>query len=203
MNEEYETKYFCNSAEVSASARTISSVLARILFCPTLAYNVVMEKISSRDWYNRVDPTVILGALHFRSMTEELVQSEKVRGVITMNEEYETKYFCNSAEVSASASSVTRSLPTIITYVNVQLRVLLSLYIHCKAGRSRSATIAALHCWSPEEACKMLASVWPHVLIRSAQLEILQEYFKQVWFRVQLEDTQCTNADNNAKSDIL
>lgn len=50
----------------------MSSVLARILFYPTLAYNVVMEKITSREWFNRVDPTVILGALPFRSLTEEV-----------------------------------------------------------------------------------------------------------------------------------
>lgn len=50
----------------------MSSVLARTLFYPTLAYNAVMEKITSRQWYNRVDPTVILGALPFRSMTEEV-----------------------------------------------------------------------------------------------------------------------------------
>lgn len=50
----------------------MSSVLARILFYPTLAYNVVMEKVTSRQWFNRVDPTVILGALPFRSMTEEV-----------------------------------------------------------------------------------------------------------------------------------
>lgn len=30
----------------------------------------------------------------------QLVQTENVRGVVTMNEVYETKYFCNSAEVS-------------------------------------------------------------------------------------------------------
>jgi len=40
--------------------------------------------------------------------------------------------------------------------------------------------LSQLHRWSPEEACKMLASVRPHVLIRSAQLEVLQEYYKQV-----------------------
>lgn len=51
----------------------MSSVLARILFYPTLAYNVVMEKISYRQWFNRVDATVILGALPFRSMTEEVI----------------------------------------------------------------------------------------------------------------------------------
>uniref|UniRef100_A0A9J8DB03 Phosphatidylglycerophosphatase and protein-tyrosine phosphatase 1 n=1 Tax=Cyprinus carpio carpio TaxID=630221 RepID=A0A9J8DB03_CYPCA len=187
----------------------MSSVLARTLFYPTLAYNAVMEKITSRQWYNRVDPTVILGALPFRSMTEELVQKEKVRGVITMNEEYETNYFCNSAEewravgvdqIRLSTVDLTGvpSLEHIHSGVDFALKHReqgTSVYIHCKAGRSRSATIAAaylirnkpytiplrdLHCWSPEEACKMLASVRPHVLIRSAQLEILQEYYKQV-----------------------
>ncbi|XP_071393928.1 phosphatidylglycerophosphatase and protein-tyrosine phosphatase 1, partial [Centroberyx affinis] len=60
-----------------------------------------------------------------------------------------------------------------------------SVYVHCKAGRSRSATLAAaylirLHCWTPEEACQMLASVRPHILVRSAQLEMLRTYHQQV-----------------------
>lgn len=33
----------------------------------------------------------------------QLVEEEHVRGVVTMNEMYETKYFCNSAEVSPPA----------------------------------------------------------------------------------------------------
>lgn len=32
----------------------------------------------------------------------QLIQAENVRGVITMNEEYETKFFCNSAEVKCA-----------------------------------------------------------------------------------------------------
>lgn len=50
----------------------MSGLLARVLFYPTLAYNVVLEKISSRRWFDRVDQTVILGALPFKSMTEEV-----------------------------------------------------------------------------------------------------------------------------------
>ena len=50
----------------------MSGALARLLFYPTLAYNVVMEKVSSRHWFTRVDQTVILGALPFKSMTEEV-----------------------------------------------------------------------------------------------------------------------------------
>lgn len=50
----------------------MSGALARLLFYPTLAYNVVMEKVSSRRWFDRVDDTVILGALPFRSMTKQV-----------------------------------------------------------------------------------------------------------------------------------
>ncbi|KAM6980523.1 phosphatidylglycerophosphatase and protein-tyrosine phosphatase 1 [Aplochiton taeniatus] len=173
----------------------MSGALARILFYPTLAYNLVMEKVSSRQWFNRVDQTVILGALPFKSMTEELVQTENVRGVITMNEEYETNHFCNSAEEWQSAGVEQLRLSTVdLTGVpsldNLHRGVEFALrhreegssvYVHCKAGRCRSATLVAaylirLHCWSPEEACQMLTSIRPHVLVRSAQLQVLRQY---------------------------
>lgn len=51
----------------------MSSVLARVLFFPSLAYNVMMEKISSRQWYNHVDNHVILGALPLRNKTQEVL----------------------------------------------------------------------------------------------------------------------------------
>uniref|UniRef100_A0A3Q3X0V0 Phosphatidylglycerophosphatase and protein-tyrosine phosphatase 1 n=1 Tax=Mola mola TaxID=94237 RepID=A0A3Q3X0V0_MOLML len=170
-----------------------------LLFYPTLAYNVVMEKVSSRRWFDRVDETVILGALPFRSMTKQLVDSENVRGVITMNEIYETKYFCNSAEEWRAAGAEQLRLSTVdLTGIpsleNLHRGVEFALkhreqgnsvYVHCKAGRSRSATLAAaylirVHCWTPEEACQKLASVRPHVLVRSAQLEMLRRYHQQV-----------------------
>lgn len=47
-------------------------MLARAMFYPSLAYNVMMEKLTSRSWYNRIDETVILGALPFRTMTDEV-----------------------------------------------------------------------------------------------------------------------------------
>ncbi|XP_065145576.1 phosphatidylglycerophosphatase and protein-tyrosine phosphatase 1 [Paramisgurnus dabryanus] len=178
----------------------MSGLPSRILFYPTLAYNVVMEKISSRQWFNRVDQTVILGALPFKSMTEELVQKEKVRGVITMNEEFETKYFCNSAEEWQDAGVEQIRLSTVdlvgvpsLEYIHQGVEFALrhreqgtSVYIHCKAGRSRSATIAAaylirLHGCTPEEAYKMLVSIRPHVLIHSGQLDMLQKYYKEVF----------------------
>ncbi|XP_034385683.1 phosphatidylglycerophosphatase and protein-tyrosine phosphatase 1 [Cyclopterus lumpus] len=177
----------------------MSGVLARLLFYPTLAYNVLLEKMTSRRWFDRVDETVILGALPFRSITKQLVETENVRGVITMNEEYETKYFCNSAEEWRAAGAEQLRLST-VDYTGVPSLEHLcsgvefalwhrergsSVYVHCKAGRSRSATMAAaylirVHRWTPEEACRKLASVRPHILVRAAQLEMLRKYYQQV-----------------------
>jgi atypical dual specificity phosphatase len=47
-------------------------MLARFSFYPTLLYNVVMEKITNRNWYDRIDDAVILGALPFRGMTDKV-----------------------------------------------------------------------------------------------------------------------------------
>ncbi|XP_029987147.1 phosphatidylglycerophosphatase and protein-tyrosine phosphatase 1 [Sphaeramia orbicularis] len=175
------------------------SVLARVLFYPTLAYNVLMERLSSRRWFDRVDDTVLLGALPFRSGTEQLVETENVRGVITMNEDYETKYFCNSAEEWQAVGVEQLRLRTVdLTGVpsleNLHRGVEFALqhrdrgtsvYVHCKAGRCRSATLVAaylirLHCFSPEEARDKLASIRPHIIIRPSQLNVLSKYYEQV-----------------------
>lgn len=47
-------------------------MFARLSFYPTLLYNVIMEKITSRNWYDRIDDNVILGALPFRGMTNQV-----------------------------------------------------------------------------------------------------------------------------------
>jgi atypical dual specificity phosphatase len=47
-------------------------MFARITFYPSLFYNVVMERVTNRDWYNRIDETVILGALPFRWTTKQV-----------------------------------------------------------------------------------------------------------------------------------
>lgn len=47
-------------------------MFARVSFYPTLFYNVFMEKVTSRRWYDRIDEHTILGALPFRSMAPEV-----------------------------------------------------------------------------------------------------------------------------------
>lgn len=54
-------------------------MLARVSFYPTLLYNVLMEKASARNWYDRIDENVILGALPFRSQANDV--SMTIRGL--------------------------------------------------------------------------------------------------------------------------
>lgn len=47
-------------------------MFARVSFYPTLLYNVLMEKATARNWYDRIDENVILGALPFRSQANDV-----------------------------------------------------------------------------------------------------------------------------------
>jgi len=49
-------------------------MLARASFLPTLAYNVVMERVSTRRWWDRMDQKVVLGALPFKGATSQRVR---------------------------------------------------------------------------------------------------------------------------------
>ncbi|XP_008583497.1 PREDICTED: phosphatidylglycerophosphatase and protein-tyrosine phosphatase 1 [Galeopterus variegatus] len=139
----------------------------------------------------------MLGALPLRSMTRKLVQDENVRGVITMNEEYETRFLCNSSQEWKRVGVEQLRLSTvdmtgIPTLANLQKGVQFALkyqslgqcvYVHCKAGRSRSATMVAayliqVHNWTPEEAITVIAKIRSHIYIRPGHLKVLKEFYK-------------------------
>lgn len=44
----------------------------RLTFWPTLAYNVALERLAFRKWYSRIDETIILGALPWRTLVPEV-----------------------------------------------------------------------------------------------------------------------------------
>ena len=69
---------------------------ARIAYYPTLLFGV-LKTTGERKWYNRVDENVLLGALPLWSYAKELTKNENVRGVVTLNEAYETRYLCPDA----------------------------------------------------------------------------------------------------------
>lgn len=167
----------------------------RLIFYPSLAYTVLMTKFAGRPWYNRIDDTVLLGALPFRSITEELLE-ENVRAVINMTEPYETQFWVNTAEEwnSYGVLPVNLSTPDMIAapsqrnlwigvrVIEDQWRKGNSVYVHCKAGRTRSTTVVACylmqrHNWSPEQAVEFIKKKRPHILLRNKQWVALHNYY--------------------------
>lgn len=61
-------------------------MFARVSFYPTLFYNVMMEKVTARRWYDRIDDNLILGALPFRSMSANvsptMVELIQIRNIL-------------------------------------------------------------------------------------------------------------------------
>ncbi|XP_073515661.1 phosphatidylglycerophosphatase and protein-tyrosine phosphatase 1 [Phyllobates terribilis] len=175
---------------------SLQSAATRVLFYPTLLYNVVMEKISRRKWYDRIDETVILGALPFRGMSDKLIKEENVRGVITMNEEYETRLLSPSSQEWEALGVEQLRLSTVdftgvptlehlqkgVEFVHKHRTMGNSVYIHCKAGRSRSATMVAAYLierykWKPDVASASIAEIRPHILIRGRQHQMLEKFY--------------------------
>lgn len=46
--------------------------LARAAYFPSLAFGLFMNRFGRRPWYSKIDNTVILGALPFRSHTQQV-----------------------------------------------------------------------------------------------------------------------------------
>lgn len=171
-----------------------------------------MEKVSARRWYDRIDDNVILGALPFRSMTEDLKQTENVKGVVSMNEDYELTVFSNHkkewnangieflqlATTDIFESPCQEKLLSGVQFINKFLPLSARLkgiptannienigtvYVHCKAGRTRSATLVGCYLmmkngWSPEQAVEYMRKCRPHVLLHYKQLDALSTFYR-------------------------
>ncbi|NXF84657.1 PTPM1 phosphatase, partial [Eubucco bourcierii] len=174
---------------------------ARLLFYPTLLYTAVRAQLpgSKRPWFHRIDSTVLLGALPLRGRSRELVAEQNVGAVVTLNEEYETRFLCCSVQeweamgveqLRLSTVDLT-GVPTLenlhkgVEFILQHRACGNSVYVHCKAGRSRSATVVAayliqLHGWSPQEAIEAIAKIRPHILIRHKQVQVLETFHRNV-----------------------
>ncbi|EDO40641.1 predicted protein, partial [Nematostella vectensis] len=166
---------------------------ARVLFFPSLLWIVATES-RSRRWFDRIDSTVILGALPFKSQTQKLID-ENVKGVITLNEEFETKHLCNSKQ-EWFAWGVTQLRLATVDFGNAPSFAQLlegvkfiedmrskgdSVYVHCKAGRGRSTTLVACYLMknknlNPEEAHLFIKSKRPQIRLASQQWIALQQF---------------------------
>ncbi|KAJ8483964.1 hypothetical protein OPV22_016449 [Ensete ventricosum] len=179
----------------SGSSKTKKALVgagARILFYPTLVYNVVRNKMQAEfRWWDEIDQFVLLGAVPFPKDVP-LLRQIGVRGVVTLNEPYETLvpsklYKAHGIDhlviptrdylFAPSLSNIRRA----VDFIHNNASSGTMTYVHCKAGRGRSATVVLCYLikhknMTPLEALEYVRSRRPRVLLAPAQWQAVQEF---------------------------
>ena len=165
---------------------------ARLVFRPTLLWNMFNARVLKRwNWWDLVDDTVIIGALPSVSHVEELKELG-VTGVVNTCEEYggpvaqyeiadiEQLYVPTVDFTHPTLESVEQGVEFIQRHSEGQGLV----YVHCKAGRARSATIVV--CWlihahgmTPQEAQSHLQQKRKHVNPRVFERAVVRAYYEK------------------------
>ncbi|KAK9102271.1 hypothetical protein Sjap_019525 [Stephania japonica] len=174
--------------------RALVGAGARVLFYPTLLYNVLRNKIQAEfHWWDEVDQFLLLGAVPFPKDVPRLKQLG-VGGVITLNEPYETLvptslYHANEIEhlviptrdylFAPSSKDINQA----VDFIHKNTCGGRTTYVHCKAGRGRSTTIVLCYLvkyrhMTPAAAFEYVRSRRPRVLLASSQWKAVQEYGK-------------------------
>ncbi len=126
---------------------------ARTLFLPTLAWNVLLGRVFRvRHWYDRITPDVWLGALPFPRDVSRLAELG-INSVVNTCEEYagpQSRY-CELGIEQLRIPTVDFTHPHLsavdqaVDFMQTRIAGGGKVYVHCKAGRGRSATVVA--CW--------------------------------------------------------
>ncbi|MEC9091351.1 MAG: dual specificity protein phosphatase family protein [Planctomycetota bacterium] len=144
-----------------------------------------------RNWWDEADPGLLLGARPSPNDAEQLAQLG-VTGVVNTCDEYkgpkstyaklkiEQLYIPTIDFTHPRIEDVEAAVEFITSHVNQGGRV----YVHCKAGRARSATVAI--CWligfrkmDPAEAQNHLVRIRHQVNRRLLSRPVVQEFIKR------------------------
>ncbi|CAL0312526.1 unnamed protein product [Lupinus luteus] len=174
--------------------RALVGAGARILFYPTLLYNVLRNKIETEfRWWDQVDEFLLLGAVPFPKDVP-LLKQLGVGGVITLNEPYETLvpsslYHAHGIDhlviptrdylFAPSFADISRA----VQFIHQNACCGKTTYVHCKAGRGRSTTIVLCYLveykhMTPVAALEYVRSRRPRVLLAPSQWKAVQGYHK-------------------------
>lgn len=171
----------------------LNRMYAGAVFYPTFWYNCFMTSpAGSWKWWSRLDDQVIIGARPSEKVVRELA-ALGVTAVINTCEEYAgpTHIYEELGIEQLHLPTVDFQPPTLkdvelgVDYIEKQVAAGKQVYIHCKAGRARSATIVI--CWlmkskgmSPEEGHAFLREKRPQTLRSLSKREVVQAYYREL-----------------------
>ncbi len=168
------------------------NIIIRLLFLPTLVWNIFLGRLLKiRRWWDVLDgEPIILGALPFSRDASQLV-SAGVTGVINMCIEYRgpKNTYDKLGIEQLWLPTVDFTPPSLgdirkgIQFINKHIEAGGKVYVHCKAGRGRSATVVL--CWlmlrrgmTPDQAAVYLAKQRPHINKGLAEREVVQRFYQ-------------------------
>ena len=166
---------------------------AQTVFYPTFAWNFTLARILSvRNWWDPIDEHVLLGALPLASMVDEMKESG-VQAVVNTCQEYNgpcDQYRRHSIDqLHVPTTDFThpslQDVEQAVEFVQEHVQRNRTVYIHCKAGRARSATVAI--CWlmkyrgmSPSEAQQHLLHCRSHVNSRLTDRPVVKAFAEKL-----------------------
>ena len=162
---------------------------ARIVFWPTLGWNFLLGRVLGlRNWWDHIDSHVIVGAYPFSRDVASL-RGEGVAAVVNTCEEYSgpvrqyAQHGIEQLHIPTTDFTHPRlaDVEAAVEFIQKYKLQNDTVYIHCKAGRARSATIAM--CWlikyrdmSAQEAQLHLLECRPHVNRRLISRPVVREF---------------------------
>jgi atypical dual specificity phosphatase len=171
----------------------LSRLYARSVFYPTLGWNYLLARVlRKRRWWDRIDPLVIVGAFPFRRDVEEL-HDAGVRAVVNTCEEYAgpvaqyERIGIQQLHIPTTDFTHPRlqDVQKAVEFVERHVAAGDAVYIHCKAGRARSATVAI--CWlmkyrglTMDEAQQRLLEKRPHINPRLTERPVVRQFAESI-----------------------
>jgi atypical dual specificity phosphatase len=165
---------------------------AHVFYFPTLAWSILLGRVLKvRNWWDAIDENVLLGAVPFENDVQPLA-AMGIRGVVNTCEE-------TAGPVGQYRRHGIRQLriPTIdytdpsmsdleraVEFIREHTAAGQKVYVHCKAGRTRSGIVAI--CWLIEHrqvtaaaAQEILNTARPHVNRHLSSRPVVQHFAAQ------------------------
>ncbi len=165
---------------------------AQLTFYPTLWWNMLLGRVLNvRNWWDPINENIVLGALPFASDVKKL-RDIGVGAVVNTCQEYE-----GPIEEYRRHNIVQMRMPTVdftqpkledvkqaVQFIEKQIADGRRVYVHCKAGRARSATVVL--CWlikakqmTANKAEALLLEKRPHVNRHLAERTVARDFEKE------------------------
>ena len=162
--------------------------LAYILFYPTLWWNRALCRLNPRrHWWDWIDEWVLLGALPTKKDVAALRAAGIGAVVNTCNEYRGPLASYQAAGIEQLYLPTTDFTPPrlediqkAVAFMQAQVARGHKVYVHCKAGRGRSATLVLCYLiakgLTPAQAEALLLEKRPHVLPQLLRRKVVEEF---------------------------